>query len=192
MQQVGILVFPEVEVLDFAGPFEALSAARDASDQPCFQVHLIAPAATAIVARHGLTIQSHLTLDQHPPFDILLVPGGYGIRALLEEKAVLQWLQAQARAVPLVGSICTGAWLLAKAGLLQQLPATTHHQGKEKLLQLDPTIKWRDQRFVDNGHRITAAGVSAGIDMALHLVVRFYGLDIARTTAAFLEYPLKA
>ncbi len=192
MYQVGVLIFPAVEVLDFTGPFEALSAARDGAGRPCFSVHLIAPQRRPVEARHGLTVQPHFSISDHPALDLLLVPGGYGIRSMLQDEAVCTWLQRQANTVPLVGSICTGAWLLAHAGLLHGLPATTHQQGKEKLLQLDPTIQWREARFVDQGHRITAAGVSAGIDMALHLVVRFCGLEIARATAAFMEYPLKA
>lgn len=188
MQQVGLFIFPEVEVLDVTGPFEVLSVAKDADDHPFFQVHLIGETTAPIQARNRFTMQAHYTLDNHPPLDVLLVPGGFGIRAQLENPTVLHWLKTQAESTPLIGSICTGAWLLAQSGLLQHRPATTHQVGKDHLLTIDPTIQWRDERFVESPNRITSGGVSAGIDMALHLVERFAGPAVAQQTAKYLEY----
>jgi len=121
-----------------------------------------------------LSINPHFSTADCPPPDILLIPGGIGTRRLLEEPVVLNWIKFQAERVQLLLSVCTGALLLGQAGLLNQIPATTHHTTFDLLREISPaTSVIEDQRFVDSGHIITSGGISAGIDMALYVVRKF-------------------
>jgi transcriptional regulator GlxA family with amidase domain len=203
-QTVGIVLFPDVEILDFFGPFHVFSrAARPphAAGGPerwLFNVIGIAESSDLITSRagpslggdgRGLLVQPHCTLDDHPPLDIVVVPGGPGTWRVLERQVVLNWIAAQHRAGVLTASVCTGAFLLGAAGLLDGKRATTHWLVTEKLRQQRPETEVLTQtRVVDEGQIVTSAGVSAGIDMALHVVARLHGEDIARRTARFMEY----
>ena len=189
-QIVGILIFDDVEVLDFAGPFEVFSTTRySGTDDRAFHVVTIAERADIVRCRGGLLVQPHHTIDDHPPLDILLVPGGYGTRREATNDRLLDWIAAQDRTTQLTTSVCTGAFLLAARGLLDNLPATTHWGSIDRLKSTHPLIDVRDDvRYVDNGHILTSAGVSAGIDMSLHIVSRLLGEDVARQTARNMEY----
>jgi len=189
---VHVLVFPDVELLDFAGPLEVFTVARDAKESPLFEVRAVAPVSGPFRTRHGLTITPDGTLEDEPAGspgkDILVVPGGFGVRALLESGVPAQ-LRARHAAGATVASVCTGAWLLAKAGLLESREATTHHLCFERLQELAPTCRLRpDLRVVDEGSVLTSGGISAGIDMALHLVGRLFGKERAAATARYMEY----
>lgn len=191
---VGILVFDGVEVLDFAGPFEVFSvtrrdeSARDETLSPCPPL-LIAPRAGRIEATGGLLLEVALSPDTAPPLRALVVPGGRGIRALLDDQALKDWLLAAMGRVEVLMSVCTGAGLLAAAGLLQQRRVTTHHRYLDWLAELEPDCTvLSGERFVDEGRLITAGGISAGIDAALHLVERWEGETVARATAEYMEY----
>jgi transcriptional regulator GlxA family with amidase domain len=128
-------------------------------------------------------------MSSAPPLDVLIHPGGQGTRSLMRNPEHLAWVRVQAAAVPLMTSVCTGALVYAAAGLLAGRPATTHWESLDLLHELDPTIQVRpDARFVDDGKVITSAGVSAGIDMALHLVARVAGIDRAREVRRAIEY----
>ncbi len=189
MRNVAILIFDDVEVLDFAGPYEVFTvAARVGDGPPPFDVYTVAPT-SPVSARGGLAIMPHYTLAECPRPDLLLVPGGQGTRPLLADDALLTWIAARAAGAELLLSVCTGALLLGKAGLLDGLRATTYHTAFDLLRAVAPkaTVD-EDRRFVDNGRVITSAGVSAGIDMALHVVARLLGADHARATAAYMEY----
>ncbi len=190
---VGILIFTEVEVLDFCGPFEVFSTARhlDKSDDDTqvFDVLTIAKQRGTIRCSGGLLVQPHHAFDDHPPLDMLIVPGGRGTRALTDHRATLDWITAQAASVSLLTSVCTGAGLLGAAGLLDGKRATTHWGAIDWLKQLAPkTTVLENMRFVDEGALVTSAGVSAGIDMSLHIVNRLCGPEIARYTARDMEY----
>jgi transcriptional regulator GlxA family with amidase domain len=189
-QIVGILIFDDVEVLDFAGPFEVFATTRlPDTDDRAFHVVTIAERADVVKCRGGLLVQPHNTIDDHPPLDILLVPGGYGTRREATNDRLLDWIAAQDRTTRLTTSVCTGAFLLAARGLLDNLPATTHWGSIDRLKSTHPLIDVRDDvRYVDNGHILTSAGVSAGIDMSLHIVSRLLGEDVARETARNMEY----
>jgi transcriptional regulator GlxA family with amidase domain len=203
-QTVGILLFPDVEILDFFGPFHVFSrAARSprtegGPERWLFTVLGIAETADLITSRagpslgghgRGLQVQPHCTLDDHPPLDIVVVPGGPGTWPVLEHPVVLDWIAAQHRAGVLTTSVCTGALLLGAVGLLDGKRATTHWLVTEELRQRWPeTEVVRETRVVDEGQVITSAGVSAGIDMALHVVARLHGVEIAHRTARFMEY----
>jgi transcriptional regulator GlxA family with amidase domain len=188
---VRVLLFPDVELLDFAGPLEVFSVARDAMESPLFEVRTVAPVRGPLRTRHGLQVSADETLDDAagtPREAIMVVPGGFGVRALLES-AVPSMLRVRHAAGVTVASVCTGAWLLARAGLLESRQATTHHLCLGRLQELSPRCRLRpDLRVVDEGSVLTSGGISAGIDMALHLVGRHYGAEQAMATAKYMEY----
>ena len=191
---IGIYLYDQVEVLDFAGPFEVFSTAgrmglrmRPGSPEP-FQVFTFADTMRPILARGGLRIQPHRTFTDHPPLDVLLIPGGV-VTAELERKPVIAWIAAAARSAHIIASVCTGAFLLGQAGLLDGLAVTTHWEDAADLQAMFPQASVRvGERWIDNGRVITAAGISAGIDMSLYLVARLAGEELARRTAHQMEY----
>lgn len=190
---VGILLFDEVEVLDAFGPFEVFSVAQtsDPGDtgRNLFTVVTIGESGEPVRTRGGLIVTPHHSFENHPPLDILVVPGGYGTRAQVTNPAALDWLRAQARHAELRTSVCTGAFLLAEIGLLDGHAATTHWGSIDRLREGYTGIDVRENvRFVDEGSIITSAGISAGIDMALHVVARLHGMDAAHATARYMEY----
>lgn len=186
---VAILLFDEVEVLDFAGPFEVFAVTDELSDHQLFRVVTVAPEQRAIRARNGLSVNPDHGFADCPAPDILVVPGGFGTRALLHNQPVLDWIKAINATAEIVASVCTGSVVLGRAGLLDGLKATTHHECFELLRTHAPrTTVVETDRFLDNGHILTAAGISAGIDMSLHLVARLHGAAIAAKTARYMEY----
>ncbi|WP_026690188.1 DJ-1/PfpI family protein [Alteribacter aurantiacus] len=188
---VGIFLFDEVEVLDFAGPFEVFSVTVDDHGQQPFCVHTISEKGGQIQARNGLRVLSDFDMKHAPPLDILIVPGGYGTRDIESNEQMIKWIKAQSEKVELVVSVCTGSFLLAKAGLLNGKSATTHWESAERMgLQFPNLTVKTGVKFVDEGSVITAAGISAGIDMSFHLVKRLLGAEIARKTAKEMEYDI--
>jgi transcriptional regulator GlxA family with amidase domain len=189
-RNVAFLMFDEVEVLDFSGPFEVFGAAgeREREERP-FHVYTVAEKAGPVQARYGLSINPGFTFADCPPPDILLVPGGRGTRREIHNQSLINWVRMQAGRVELLLSVCTGALILAQAGLLDGLSATTHFLAFDELKQLAPhTICCPDRRYVDNGRVIVSAGVSAGIDMALYVIGRLLGADLAAETARAIQY----
>lgn len=188
-RNVAILIFDDVEVLDFAGPFEmfAVTGARDA-ERP-FNVYTVAEKAGPVTARNGLSINPAYTIDTCPTPDLIVVPGGRGTRREMHNAVLLDWIRAHAARGELTLSVCTGALLLAKSGLLDGLAATTHRSAFGELRAAAPnTTIHEDRRVVDNGQIVLSAGVSAGIDMALHVIARLLGEDVAQQTASYTEY----
>ena len=195
VRTVGILIFDDVEVLDFCGPFEVFSVARtapvppDERGHPLFTALTIAERADPVRCVGGLVVVPAHTIDDHPPLDVLVVPGGQGTRREQTNRRVLDWVAAQAARTPLTTSVCTGAFLLAADGLLDGRRATTHWASLDWLREHHPAVDVRgDLRVVDEGSVITSAGVSAGIDMALHVVRRLHGDAVAAWTARRMEY----
>ena len=193
VRTVGILIFDEVEVLDFCGPFEVFSIARlaggQAEEQPLFRVLTIAEVARPVHCVGGLLVMPHHTLTGHPRLDIVVVPGGRGTRRERANDAVLDWIAAQTGTAEVMTSVCTGAFLLAARGLLDGREATTHWASIDWLRENHPAVTVRDdRRVIDEGKMITSAGVSAGIDVALHLVGRLHGAETAAWTARRMEY----
>jgi transcriptional regulator GlxA family with amidase domain len=177
-------------VLDFCGPFEVFGVAglRSTGERP-FYVYTIAEKSEPVSARNGLSINPNFTLADCPQPDILLVPGGWGTRRVIHNEALVNWVREQAGRVELVLSVCTGALVLAKAGLLEGLSATTHFQALNELRDLAPnTTLCLDQRYVDNGQVVLSAGISAGIDMSLYVVARLLGEEQANETARYMQY----
>lgn len=191
-RNLAILLFDDVEVLDFCGPFEVFSVASRQTDPPAFDVFTVAEKPEPITARNGLSVNPHYTLADCPKPDVLLVPGGMGTRKQIDIGPLIDWINRTADNAELVLSVCTGALLLGKAGLLDGLDTTTHHVAFDLLREIVPTATvHEDRRFVDNGKVITSAGIAAGIDMSLHVVERLLGEDVAAATARHMEYPWK-
>lgn len=189
LRRVGILLFDQVEVLDFAGPFEVFAVTGELAGGDHFATTLVAAQGREHVAVNGLRVLPNDTFADGHRYDVLVVPGGVGTRALLHDDAVMAWLLAQARQAEVVMSVCSGARLLAAAGLLRGRRATTHHEVMDDVAALDPSIRLEpDARFVDEGPVVSCAGISAGIDGSLHLVRRFAGAEVAARTARYMEY----
>ena len=194
-RRVGILVFPEVEVLDFCGPFEVFSVTRldeerRRQDPSPYEVLIIAQHSSVVVATGGLKVVPEHSLEDCPPLDVLVVPGGWGTRREMMNDRLIAWLRERARQITTLTSVCTGALLLGRAGLLDGKRATTHWRVLEKMRGLFPAVNViDDQHVVEEGNLITSAGISAGIDMALRVVARHHGDAVARATARYMEYP---
>ncbi|GAA1764466.1 DJ-1/PfpI family protein [Nocardioides hankookensis] len=169
---VAILAFDDMEVLDYAGPYEVFNVAGELGEGAPFSVFSVGLTGGAAVGRGGFTVQPTYSLDDAPPADLLVVPGGAGTRPLLEDERLLAWLRDRAGEVELLLSVCTGALLLGAAGLLEHQSATTHHDAFDELAALSPTTTVvRGQRFVRSSERVvTSAGVSAGVDASLYVV----------------------
>jgi transcriptional regulator GlxA family with amidase domain len=188
-KNIAILLFDDVEVLDFAGPFEVFAVADGLRGHAVFNVFTVAENLGTVRARNGLKIVPHFSREDCPVPQILIVPGGFGTRALLNKPALLEWIRLKAKHAEIVMSVCTGALVLGKAGLLDGLRATTHHQSFDLLRSVAPrTEVLESERFVDNGKVVTAAGISAGIDCSLHVVERLLGSESADATARHMEY----
>lgn len=192
--RVGIFVFDDVEVLDFAGPYEVFTAASRVhrKDHPGaagpFEVCTIGETGEAVRARAGLRVQPDYGLAAHPPVDLLIVPGGVVTQALARPE-IIRWIAAIAQQARLTASVCTGAFLLAQAGLLERKAVTTHWEDVEDFRAMFPTLEVRTGvRWVDEGAVVTSAGVSAGVDMSLHLVERVAGRALAMRTARQIDF----
>ena len=186
---VSILIFDDVEVLDFCGPFEVFSVTGGREGLRPFAVHTVAEEERPITARGGLSINARYRFDNCPAADILLVPGGPGTRRELDNRKIICWIKERACDARLVLSVCSGSLLLAKSGLLDGLAATTHHGAIDELRSISPNVQVdAASRFVDNGRVISSGGISAGIDMSLHVVARLLGSEQALETARYMEY----
>ncbi|AOM05927.1 MULTISPECIES: DJ-1/PfpI family protein [Bacillus cereus group] len=188
---VGIFLFNEVEVLDFAGPFEVFSVTEVNEEKP-FTVYTVSENGEMITARNGLKVQLDYSIENLPPVDILIIPGGLGAREYeIKNEIVIKWIRQQMKEVKLMTSVCTGALLLAKAGLLEGLKATTHWASIEKFKNEFQNVEVIENvKFVDEGHIITSAGISAGINMAFHIVKNLLGVHVAEDTAKRMEYDI--
>jgi transcriptional regulator GlxA family with amidase domain len=186
---IAVVLFDGAEELDYAGPWEVLAAWATQHPDDGVSVHTVAESSEPIRSAKGLRVLADHTWDTAPPPDVLLVPGGVGVNELIGDEDFLDRLRTLAGAGTLVTSVCTGALVLAAAGLLRDRPATTWWGRLDRLAELDPTIEVRpDDRFVDSGEIVTAAGVSAGIDMALHLVARLHSPERAREVRRYIQY----
>lgn len=191
---VGILLFDGVELLDFAGPYQVFTVASrvrlrdDPSAEPPFEVFTVAAADGLVRTHAGVGIAPDSTFARHPHIDLLVVPGGVVDDAVVDGD-VVDWIARASATAQLTASVCTGAFLLAQAGILDGRPATTHWEDVDALQVAYPALRAvKDCRWVDDGDVITAAGISAGVDMALHLVVRIAGAPAALETARYMQY----
>jgi transcriptional regulator GlxA family with amidase domain len=186
---VGILIFPDVELLDFCGPHEAFTAANTAERQ-LFRVFTVAERPDELTTRNGLRVVPDYTFDDAPQIDILVVPGGQGTRREIDNPRVIEWIASVGRAAELTTSVCTGSFLIARAGALSVGSRVTTHWGSiQRMRETFPGVEVLERvRFVDDGAVISSAGVSAGIDMSLHVIGRLCGTEAAAGSARLMEY----
>ncbi len=189
VRDVAVLIFDDVEILDFCGPLEVFSVAGKAAGDEHFQVFTVAESKFPIRTANGLSVNPDYALGDCPQARVLVIPGGWGSRAAMQNPVILDWLNRNADQAEVVMSVCTGALILGRAGLLDGLAATTFHTAFDLLAQAAPRTELRPgERFVDNGKVVTSAGISAGIDAALHVVGRLTDQETARQTAEYMEY----
>ncbi len=188
-RNVGILIFDEVEVLDFAGPFEVFGVTADINND-FFNVFTLAKTSNPVSARNGLSINPHFDFNSHPEIDVLIIPGGSITRKIItEEPEILAWVNKIHKSTEITASVCTGAMLLGKLNLLDNKSYTTHHDAFDFMENLVPTgTLMRDKRYVNSDKIYTSGGIAAGIDLSLHLVEKFHGEDILKKTILEMEY----
>lgn len=190
MKRLGIFVFEEVEVLDFAGPFEVFSVAAQLSDYQLLQVSTFGTSQTPIRTKNGLQVIPDTGLDSLESLDFLVIPGGDGTKKIIENPGVLASLQSKINSSQWTMSVCSGSRILGKTGFLDHKAYCTHHEVFESMEEIVPTGMPQPQlRFVQSDRKIwTAAGISAGIDLALHLTELTFGKELATSTANYMEY----
>ena len=187
---VDILLFDDVEELDFVGPWEVFSVANRLSPGS-FPTCLVSTGSASIVARYGLRVEGLECLyDRNVP-RVLLLPGGPGRKIVMRDPKLLEYVRRIHAEGSLLTSVCTGAFVLAEAGLLRGKSATTHWSARDEL-KAYPEVAVVERRYVDEGDIVTSAGISAGIDVSLHLVERFSGTAVARQVARAMEYALRS
>ncbi len=186
---IGIYIYDEAEVLDFSGPFEVFStASRFLQPSEQFNVFLVSETGKTVTARGGYSVNPKYSFHDHPPMDVLIVVGGVHTEEMKKIK-VLDWIESEAKKAKLVASVCTGAFLLAKAGILFDHNVTTHWEDIPDLRNSYPRLLVQEfKRWVDEGNIVTSGGISAGIDMSLHLVSKLHSQDLAEKTAKRLEF----
>ncbi len=186
---IGIYIYDETEVLDFSGPFEVFSTASRISNTPnLFNVFLISETGHTVTARGGYEVIPGYGFSDHPLIDVLIVVGGVHTEEM-KKPAVLEWIKEVSKTAKFVASVCTGAFLLAEAGVLSKNRVTTHWEDIPALRASYPDLEvLENQRWVDEGNIITSGGISAGIDMSLHLVSKIHGLALAEKTAKQMEF----
>jgi transcriptional regulator GlxA family with amidase domain len=194
-KRVGIVLFEDIEVLDFCGPFEVFSAKRLNDEKrreelSPFEVLLVAENLGPVTTTGGMKVLPHYTFENCPRLDIVVTPGGWGTRKELNNPIMLDWLRARATEVETLTAVCTGSMLLGFAGLLDGLHATTHYRSLDWMRESFPSVTVEyGKHYVEDGRVFTSAGISAGIDMSLKVVAHHFGEDIARETARYMEYP---
>lgn len=193
--RVGIVLFEDVEVLDFCGPFEVFSVTRlneeKRREEPSpFEVVLIAERPGPVTTTGRMRVIPDYTFETCPRLEIMVTPGGWGTRKELTNQVMIAWLRARAAEADIVAAVCTGSMLLGSAGLLDGLRATTHWRSLDWMRESFPSVAVEyGKHVVEDGRVFTSAGISAGIDMSLRVVTRYFGENIARATARHMEYP---
>ncbi len=186
---IGIYIYDEAEVLDFSGPFEVFSTANRLASKPdTFNVFLVSESTSPVKARGGYQVLPHYDFSNHPDIDLLIVVGGVHTMEM-QKRPVLKWVTEQCNQAKVVASVCTGAFILAAAGVITAQKVTTHWEDIPELRKSFPSLQVvENQRWVDEGNLITSGGISAGIDMSLHLVRKLTNLELAVRTARQMEF----
>ena len=195
----AVLLFRHAELLDFAGPINVFTAARRDADRPWFEtetpfdVWTVAERKEPIEVWGGTVVIPRATLDEVPTPRILLVPGGWGTRSEVNNERLIKWIGETAKKAELVTSVCTGSFMLAQAGLLKGKPATTHWASIERMRKTYPDVHVKEEvAYVEDGNVVTSAGILNGVELALHVVERYFGKDAARRAARHLEFDIPA
>lgn len=188
-RNVGIFVFPNIELLDFAGPYEVFSVSKDSDEKPLFQTFLIGKDKETFRSVNGLQCIPDFSIDEHPNLDILIIPGGIGTKDMMLDVKIVHWIKSQYPQLTYLLSVCTGARILSQTGLLDNIEYTTHHDCFAELEDLCPKGRLNKEiRFTTEGKILTSGGISAGIDLSLYMVERFFGNDSKRRTMEYMEY----
>ena len=191
-RNVGIFVFENAEVLDFAGPFEVFSVTSELHNHSLFNVSIVAQELSPVIAVNGLSVNPNYDFETCPDLDILIIAGGFGTRKQLANQKALDWIAKQHQHTEYTLSICTGSTLLGALRYLDEQPYCTHHEVYDMMEELVPSGKpQKEKRFVQTGKIFTSGGISAGIDLSFHLVQKLLGSDIAAQTAKYMEYDHK-
>lgn len=189
MLNIGIFLFNDIELLDFAGPYEVFSVATELQDNPLFNVFTITEDGAGIRSVNGLRVMPDYDFKNHPQIDVLVVPGGNGTKIEMTKDTVLQWLKEQYNHSQITMSVCSGTRLLGKIGLLDNLKITTHHEVIADMKMIVPSAMIEENvKFVDNGKILTSAGISAGIELSLYVVAKLFGKEVANKAAVYMEY----
>jgi putative intracellular protease/amidase len=193
IRRVAVVLFDGFTVLDAYGPIQAFASCRvqkpDGTRQPLFELFSMAEQAGIVKPGEGPPSYAEYTFAEAPDYDILLVPGGFGTRAAVDNEVFLKHLAEASQRATVTTTVCTGSALLARTGLLDGRPATSNKLAWDWVVQQGPRVKWmRKARWVDTGNIVTSSGVSAGIDMALSVIARLHGRDLAQSSARNMEY----
>lgn len=190
MKNLGIFAFDDMEVLDFAGPFEVFSVANQLSSYKLLKIRVASADKKTIIAKNGLTIKTDFRLEDLENLDFLVIPGGDGTKKVIQRKEVLNHIKKLTSQSTWTMSVCSGSRILGKTGFLDHKPYCTHHEVFDSMREIVPSgVPQRDLRFAQSDQRIwTAAGISAGIDLALHLTELTFGKELAIKTAQYMEY----
>jgi len=188
-RNVGILIFDDAEVLDFAGPFEVFAITAEINNDELFNVFTVASTSRPIRAVNGLSVNPTYDFTNVPGIDILIVSGGGGTRKVMKDEAVLNWVRDTHQSAELTLCICSGSRIFGALGLLSGKPYATHHEVYAHMREIEPAgIPQPTKRFVNSGKLYTSGGISAGIDLSFHVVEQLHGKDTARRTAEYMEY----
>lgn len=189
MKTAAIFIFDNVELLDFAGPYEVFSVANELSGFNLLHTFTVSESGKSIRSVHGLEIVADYSIENCPPPDILVIPGGDGTKALLENQRVLKWIQESFNRAETTFTVCSGARIPAKLGMLDNMPFTTHHLVIDDVLKIAPGALYKEgKRFVDCGKLMTAGGISAGIDISLYVLEKMFGKLVREATQQYMEY----
>ena len=189
MYNVGIFLFNDIELLDFAGPHEVFSVTSELNHYQLFKVFTISSDGSGIKSVNGLKVLPDFSFANHPPIDILVIPGGVGTRSEINKREVLDWIGKTCKESRITMSVCSGARILGILGFLDYLDSITHHEVVDHLKEIAPnTIINLGKRFTDNNNIMTAGGISAGIDISLHIVKKIYGEAVVNKTIRYMEY----
>lgn len=189
MKNVGIYLFDDIELLDFAGPYEVFSVTAELNEYQLFHVFTISENGGTVQSVNGLKVLPDYSFANHPPIDILVIPGGAGTKIEMTKESVLAWIKEQNKTAEITMSVCSGTRLLGQIGLLDGLKIITHHEVIPDMQKISPkAVITSNVRFVDNGSILTSAGISSGIELSLHIVSRLYGKEIADKTTIYMEY----
>lgn len=184
---IGIYIYDEAEVLDFSGPFEVFSTAKRFETKD-WNIWLLSESASTVLARGHFPINAHYTIDDHPHLDLLVVVGGDHTQEFTKPN-VTEWIKRVDQASKITASVCTGAFFLAQAGLLDHLDVTTHWEDIPELSRAFPKLNVvKEKRWVVSGKYVTSGGISAGIDMSLGLVAKLHSQELAERVTLQMEY----
>jgi transcriptional regulator GlxA family with amidase domain len=189
IRNVGILIFDNAEVLDFSGPFEVFNVANEINTERLFKVFTIAETEDIVMAKFGYKLKPDYSIANHPVLDILVIPGGEGRKIQMNNPVITGWVKKEFDSLELLLTVCTGAFIAGKSGVLNVKKATTHHASFSEFARTFPEIELvKNVKYVDSGKIITAGGISAGINASLYVIDKLIGNNHGKKTAEHMEY----